>query len=164
MAAVCENRVSGAVQAALLLSLLSPPLMGLLGAVPEGVLGGVFLYLGFAGLAGNGVVARLLRVIRGRAGWGGEKAPTRAAVVMVGAQVVLVGGIFGVTLTPAGLVFPLLIVGLLPLRRFALPWALGKDEVEAEDPEDWGQGVAAAGEEGAAGAVLAPAAAGGGRE
>lgn len=129
---VCENRISNTLQAALLLSLLSPPLMQVLGQVPQGALGGVFLYLGVAALAGNGAVARLVRVARGNR--------RRAVVVVAGLQVVLVCCIFGVTLSEGGLVFPVLIMGLLPLRRYVLPYALGKEELESEDPVDWGRG------------------------
>jgi hypothetical protein len=140
---VCENRASPTLQAAALLALLAPPLMThALGAVPLGVLGGVFLYLGGEGLAGNGAVARVLSVAAAlRAG----RAPRAAQAALAATQCACVGAIFGLTRTPAGLAFPVAILLLLPLRRALLPRLLGAAEVEAEDPHGaWAGGGAAA--------------------
>jgi hypothetical protein len=143
VAAVCENRVSPALQGAALLALLSPPLMeGALGAVPLGVLGGVFVYLGAAGLTGNGAVARVWRVAAAlRAG----RAPRAAQSALAAMQCACVGAIVGLTHTPAGLAFPAAILLLVPLRAALLPRLLGAAEVEAEDPQGAWAGAAAGG-------------------
>ena len=157
--AVCENRVSAALQSALLLALLAPPLLqGALGAVPLGVLGGLLVFLGLAGLAGNGAVSRWARIA---ASWTGgcrrvqqqqqqqqqqPPPPSYAALALGASQLLLVGAIYGLTRTPVGLLFPALILALPPLRARVLPWALGRSEVEAEDPADWGRGAAAGSE------------------
>lgn len=62
-------------------------------------------------------------------------AVARALAVL---QVALVGGIFAVTLTNVGFMFPVLIVLLLPLRLYVLPYALGAGALEAADPRDRG--------------------------
>ena len=130
---VCENRVSNLLQAVLLLSLLSPALMHLLGQVPLSVLGGVFVFLGVASLSGNGVVQRGLRIIRQK------QQRKRATVIILFFQIILIAGIFGISLTEAGLIFPALIMGLLPLRYYILPRLLGNGDMENEDPVNWGR-------------------------
>jgi hypothetical protein len=156
--AVCENRVSPALQGAALLALLAPPLMEhALGAVPLGVLGGVFVYLGAAGLAGNGAVARAARVAAALAR---RRAPPRAATALAAAQALSVGAIFALTRTPAGLAFPVAIMLLLPLRSVLLPRLLGAAEVEAEDPRGAWAGALRAEEEEAGKEAEEPAAAG----
>ena len=140
---VCENRVSNLLQAILLLSLLSPPLMQLLGMVPLSVLGGIFLQIGLSSLAGNGVIQRSFRVIKSL--WLQYRRQeqtqlcTRAAVFISMFQIICVACIFGVSQTKAGLIFPALIMGLLPLRYYVLPWLLGVIELENEDPVNWGR-------------------------
>ena len=146
--AVCENRISAALQSVLLLALLAPPLLqGALGAVPLGVLGGLLVFLGLAGLAGNGAVSRwghISACCRRAAQQQQRPPPSRAALVLGASQLLLVAAIYGLTRTPVGLLFPALILALPPLRAFVLPWVLGRSEVEAEDPGDWGRGASGA--------------------
>jgi hypothetical protein len=130
---VCENRISNLLQSVLLLALLSPSLMQLLGQVPLSVLGGIFLYLGLTSLSGNGVVKRAMGIIRR---WHSTR---RATVIVSSFQIILIAGIFGISQTEAGLIFPVCIMGLLPLRYYVLAWLLGNDEVGKEDPLDWGR-------------------------
>jgi hypothetical protein len=170
---VLETRWSAALQAGALLALLSPPLLAALGAVPQGVMAGVMLYLGGEGLAGNGAVLRAAAVAGaaaaraggcGRSGGsgGGSGALPAGAGALVSIQVACVLAVFGVTRSAAGALFPLLIMALVPLRLVVLPWALGEGVMEALDPRDWGRGAAAAAaaaeEEEAAAAAAAAAA------
>jgi hypothetical protein len=147
---VVETRVSALGQSLLILALLSDPLLAALGCVPSAVLAGLFLYLGAAGLRGNGLAQRVAymgmdaagrRGVRapwaagGSGGEGAGQAPTWAVVAgFTLLQCACVGAIFGVTLTPGGIAFPVLIVLLVPLRLWGLPRLFGADALAALDP------------------------------
>jgi hypothetical protein len=138
--AVCETRWSAALQACLLLVLLAPAPLALLGALPQGVLAGMLVFLGVAGLEGNGVVRRAAQLLRGRRrDFGGAGAAGRgAAAALTLLQALLVAATFGITLSSAALAFPLAIVALVPLRLHVLPRVFGAEVIEALDPRDWG--------------------------
>ena len=137
---VCETRWSAALQSALLLVLLSTPLLRLLGALPQGVLAGMLIYLGVAGLAGSGIVRRAIELASGRKQWigAGGAASRRDAAALSFLQVALVGLTFGITRSAASLAFPLAIVALVPLRTTLLPRLFGDAAICALDPPDWG--------------------------
>jgi len=140
--AVCETRWSATLQACLLLALLAPALLALLGALPQGVLAGMLVYLGVAGLEGNGVVRRAAQLLRGRRDFGVAGAAGRgAAAALTLLQALLVAATFGITRSSAALAFPLAIVALVPLRAYLLPRVFGAEAMEALDPRDWGASV-----------------------
>ena len=138
--AVCETRVSAAGQSILLLVMLSPPFLFLLGRVPLGVLAGQFLFLGLAGAQGNGLVARALFLLMDRSGAADVRAapyadtPLAHTAAITVLQLAAVGAIFAATLTPAGVVFPVLIVLLVPLRLWGLPRCFTRAALAALDP------------------------------
>jgi hypothetical protein len=141
---VCETRVSALLQSVLILCLLSDRLLFVLALIPRGVLAGLFLYLGLAGARGNGIVARVhflcmdgaSRVdvggVDADAHWS-RTASLRSILVLSAVQLVVVGAIFGITLTPGGIAFPVLIVLLVPLRLFMLPRLLPPAHLQAMD-------------------------------
>jgi hypothetical protein len=141
---VTETRVSALGQSLLLFVLLSDPLLRALAAIPSGVLAGQFVYLGAAGLQGNPMAQRIhylamSRPMRrqaeaeGHAAWAGPGG-YKSVALWVGLQLVLVAVIFGITLTPAGIIFPVLIVLLVPLRLWLLPCLLPAAWLHALDP------------------------------
>ena len=159
IAAVCETRVSALGQSLLILALLSPPLLAALGAIPQGVLAGLFLHLGLSGLLGNALVARLCFLLAGRAdrdalraahGW--ARGPVAGIAVFTLLQVAIVGAIFAITLTQGGIVFPVVVVLLVPLRLVLFPQLFDAAQLERLDPRhEWGAAaLAAAGGIGAA--------------
>lgn len=146
---VCENRGSALSQSLLLLALLAPAVLKALSGVPTAVLFSILIYLGFEGLRGNAVVARALGLLRAYcasvAGRVRENAPPLLAPaerVLGATQLLCVAAIYGVTLTPAGMLFPALICALIPLRLAVFPplfaRACGDGALELADPRDWG--------------------------
>ncbi len=118
----------------------------------------VLIYLGLEGLRGNAVVARAAALLRAGGGGGGGAPPAERALGAL--QLFCVAAIYGVTLTPAGMVFPALICALVPLRLAVMPplfaWAFGEGALELADPRAW-QSAAAAGDAAAAAAAAAAA-------
>ena len=135
---VCETRASAAGAAALTLALLSPPGLAALGRVPLGVLAGQFLYLAAAGAAGNGLAERAVFLAMDPAT--DVRAPYarlsfwRAVFSFTALQLCAVALIFGVTLSPAGVIFPVLIVLLVPARVFLLPRLFSAADLTILDP------------------------------
>jgi hypothetical protein len=152
---VFETRWSAVLQSVLLLVLvLSPVLLSALQNVPQGVLGGMLVYLGIAGLSGNGVVDRTMTILRklwwkvsGRKkendnsdGQGGLTPIPYIEIVLCVLQWILVFLVYGLSVSPAALAFPIIILLLVPIRRSVLPRLLGQEEMEKCDPSDWGVG------------------------
>jgi boron transporter len=131
---VVETRWSAFGQSLLTISLLSHPLLALVGLIPKGVLAGLFVYLGLQGIQGNGILARIHVLWLGLVGQSGYPSNTRAAFTFTCIEVVLVGIIYAITITPAGVCFPVLIVLLIPLRLFALPRLFGPATIQTLDP------------------------------
>lgn len=150
---VCETRVSALGQAVLLLVMLTPPFLQALATIPKGVLAGLFLYIGLSGLQGNSIMDRVYYLLMDRrsregvqAEWLGGVAegegegeakprlPWSVIARFTVLQVVIVAIIFLITLTPAGILFPVLIVLLVPGRIWLLPRMFGKDNMAVLDP------------------------------
>lgn len=138
---VLETRVSALGQSLLTFALLSSPLLRGLSWIPKGVLAGLFLFLGFAGFRGNAIAMRVhyLLMDRGlRAGvhepWATLGRGPVAKFTLL--QLIIVAIIFGVTLTDAGIVFPVLIVLMIPLRLYVLPRIFSADHLRLLDPRD----------------------------
>jgi hypothetical protein len=152
---VFETRWSAVLQSVLLLVLvLSPVLLSALQNVPQGVLGGMLVYLGIAGLSGNGVVDRTMTIFR-KLWWkvcgrkkenensyaqGGLTPIQYIEIVLCVLQWILVFLVYGLSVSPAALAFPIVILLLVPIRRSLLPRLLGTKEMEKCDPSDWGVG------------------------
>lgn len=147
---VFETRWSAVLQSLLLLIVvLSPELLSALQSVPQGVLGGILVFLGIAGLTGNGVVERTKTILvkiwsRFCGRLGGDTSPITLPfidIILCVLQWILVFLVFGISISPAALAFPIVILLLVPLRRSLLPYLLGTKEMEASDPSDWSAGV-----------------------
>lgn len=120
---VHEQRYSPMLQAALILAFISPPLQRLLGLTPTSVLAGLFLFMGYQSLSVNPILSRiafLLTPPSERDVVMQQQLPDNVYWLAIHAftitQVALTAAVFGVTLTAAAPVFPVLIGCLVPLR------------------------------------------------
>ncbi|CAK7262688.1 hypothetical protein SEPCBS119000_000111 [Sporothrix epigloea] len=120
---VYEQRYSAFLQSALILAFVSPPLQHLLGLTTTSVLAGLFLFMGYQSLAVNpilGRVAHLLTPPAERDVVVQQQLPESVRWSAVHAytltQIAATAAVFGVTLTVAAPVFPVLIIILVPLR------------------------------------------------
>ena len=120
---VYEQRYSAFLQSALILSFVSPPLQRLLGLTPTSVLAGLFLFMGYQSLSVNPIldrVASLLTPPAERDIATQQEMPEDISWLAIHAytitQIALTAAIFGVTLTVAAPVFPVLVIVLVPLR------------------------------------------------
>ncbi|KAL1892901.1 hypothetical protein Sste5346_006794 [Sporothrix stenoceras] len=155
---VHEQRYSPFLQSALILAFISPPLQRLLGLTPTSVLAGLFLFMGYQSLSVNPIlkrVASLLTPPSERDVLSQYELPDNVHWIAIHAytitQFVLTGAVFGVTLTVAAPIFPVLIIVLVPLRlklmnriwsketlRWVDGWACrdGKPEDEPSEEQD----------------------------
>lgn len=138
---VCETRVSALGQSLLTLALLSPPLLAAMGAIPAGVLSGLFLHLGLSGLAGMSLTERVHYMLMDAASRSGVARPwsrlrLRSLLSFTGLQLLLVLVIFLITLTQAGIIFPVLIVLLIPCRLYLLPRLYSNAALSSLDPRE----------------------------
>lgn len=136
---VCETRVSALGQALLTFALLSKPLLAALGALPRAVLLGQLLYLGLAGFQGNALAERLRFLAFDTASRQAVVAPYANVSYAACAgfslvQLAFVVITFAITFTPAGIIFPALIVLLVPFRLLAMPRIFAPAVLEALDP------------------------------
>ncbi|TFJ88653.1 hypothetical protein NSK_000222 [Nannochloropsis salina CCMP1776] len=135
-----ENRLTGLA----IHSLIGVAILGfrpLLGQVPLAVLMGLFLYLGKSSLAGNQMWERLKLLItdpaqRPKAAWA-QKVPFKVSAAFTGLQFACLGGMWALKSSPIGVLFPLLIAALAPIRVAIekLGW-FDKKDLEILDSED----------------------------
>ncbi|KAI0400603.1 HCO3 transporter family-domain-containing protein [Xylaria palmicola] len=124
---VVEQRVSNLAQGLLTLGTATGPLLVVLHLIPQAVLAGLFFIMGYQALAGNGITAKLLYLLRDRrltpAGHPlGRLARRRGAVwAFVGAELAGFAATFAITQTIAAVGFPVVIFALIPLRALVLP-------------------------------------------
>lgn len=120
---VYEQRYSSFLQSALILAFISPPLQRLLGLTPTSVLAGLFLFMGYQSLSVNPILTRVASLLTPPS----ERDVSAQSELPVGVrwaaihaytitQVALTAAVFGVTLTVAAPIFPVLIIVLVPLR------------------------------------------------
>lgn len=136
-----EQRVTGTVIHSMLgmCILLSTPRKWI-SQLPLAVLTGLFMYLGVSSLPGNEMYERMLDTFRDR-----DLAPTRRwsrrvsmtkTHIFTGIQVACLGALFAVIQSPLGVLFPIIIAMLAPLRAFLEKSGLfNKYEMEALDAE-----------------------------
>ncbi|KIH94670.1 hypothetical protein SPBR_09207 [Sporothrix brasiliensis 5110] len=155
---VYEQRYSAFLQAALILAFTSPPLQRLLGLTPTSVLAGLFLFMGYQSLSVNPILARFASLLTppsetdtltqynlpNNVHWAAIHFYTIT-------QIVVTAAVFGVTLTVAAPIFPVLIIVLVPLRlmlmnriwsketlRWVDGWACREGKPEDESSQEQG--------------------------
>lgn len=135
-----ENRLTGlAIHSLIGFAILS--FRPLLGQVPLAVLMGLFLYLGKSSLAGNQMWERLKLVItdpaqRPKAAWA-QKVPYKVSTAFTALQFACLGGMWALKSSSIGVLFPLLIAALAPIRVGIekMGW-FSKKDLEVLDCED----------------------------
>ena len=138
---VCETRVSSVAHAVLIGVTCAPPFLYLISWIPRGVLAGLFLYMGFASFHGNELADRvLLQITRRRDADGRLHArylplPPRRTTAFTLIQAVIAAAVFGITYTPADIVFPVLIALLVPLRLYGLSRVFTAEELALLDED-----------------------------
>jgi hypothetical protein len=125
---VVETRVSNFGMSVLVgVTALVPQLIGLISAIPVPVTSGIFLYMGFASMRGNALVRRVLMVSCDRRFRTlffprlDKVSRINSIYLYTAVQCVFLGVIFGITLTPGAIAFPMLIGLLVPFRLWVIP-------------------------------------------
>ncbi|KAF8425331.1 HCO3 transporter family-domain-containing protein [Tirmania nivea] len=148
---VHEQRWSHLLHAIGILAFVSPQLMKVLGLTPTSVLAGLFLYMGEQSLSVNPILYRFLDMLTPTSALPRLPEGVRsyqAIHLYTLLQVVVTGGIFAVTLTPAAPVFPVIIVLLVPIRlkimnrywnsntlKFVDQWACRQGDIDTPGEE-----------------------------
>lgn len=138
---VYENRISPFAQAALIGVTLVPALLGVLAKIPQGVLSGLFLFMGFESFRGNQFFERMLLFITDPT----LRPPTpyvlgstfRAIAGFTLLQLLCWAIVYGITWGPyVAMTFPIFILALVPLRRYVLPKFFDIEPLLNLDPEE----------------------------
>ncbi|KAJ3889828.1 HCO3 transporter family-domain-containing protein [Lentinula edodes] len=123
--AVVEQRVSNLAQGSLCLVLLSGPFLHVLNLIPRGVLAGLFWFMGADALKGNGITQKILYFFRDKKLTSKEEPLRRVRksriMLFLAIQVIAFGATFAITQTIAAIGFPIIIMGLIPLRILLIP-------------------------------------------
>lgn len=120
--------------------------------IPTGVIGGYFVYMAVEWMQDCGLAARALWLMTdgaGRVRAAGEPhaarwrtAGDRSILSFTLLQLAIVGVAFGLTFVPYGsLAFPLIFMGMVPLRQWGLPRVYGDADLAALDGEEEEGGV-----------------------
>jgi hypothetical protein len=131
-----EQRVSNFLQSALCGVVCLKPFSYALRSIPTAVLYGLFLFLGVSSFEGNEFAYRMYMLcmeprlrLQCTHRYRCASARFQALRDYTALQMILCGEIFGVTFTPAGVVFPVLIAALIAVREFLLPRWFDKEQL-----------------------------------
>lgn len=131
--AVVEQRVSNLAQGCLCLVLMTKPFEHVLGLIPKGVMAGLFWYMGTDALLTSGVTEKMLYLIRDPRARSPSDPLNRVRksriVIFTLVELVGFGATFAITQTIAAIGFPIIIMLLVPVRYFIVPY-LGFTEEE----------------------------------
>lgn len=136
-----EQRVSNLMQAVLIGMMCFQPFLSVLKMIPTAALSGMFLFLGFASFSENSFAERMALLVtqpklRISTSSFFDKVPFETVRIFTYIQMGILVVIFAVTLTPAVMVFPLLIGLLVPIRSLLLPRYFEDAHLLALDPLD----------------------------
>jgi boron transporter len=136
---VYEQRISNLLQSTLMLVMCFPPFLHILQLIPNSALDGLFIYMGLASFAENQFAERMVLLLT-------EKRLRHSPHPFLNQiqfqhlkqftllQAAICAVIFLITLTPAAMVFPVLIGVLIPFRQYGLPRLFPPATVELLDP------------------------------
>jgi len=134
---VVEQRVSNLAQGLLTLGTMTGPLLVVVHLIPQGVLAGLFLVMGIQALLANGIILKILYLLRDRAYSRADPLRTlpnqRKIWLFVAIQLLGFGATFAVTQTVAAIGFPIIIMALIPLRAFLIPRWFTRRELSVLD-------------------------------
>uniref|UniRef100_A0A7S1U2B3 Bicarbonate transporter-like transmembrane domain-containing protein n=1 Tax=Phaeomonas parva TaxID=124430 RepID=A0A7S1U2B3_9STRA len=123
---VYEQRFSNLAQALMTLLMCFPPFLDVIGFLPQASLNGLFIFMGLASFDGNQFFDRMMLMIteasqRVSSHDFFQEVSFPSIKKFTAFQLLCCAVIFGITLTPAAMVFPLLIAALVALRVYLLP-------------------------------------------
>lgn len=135
---VVEQRVSNFAQGLLTLGTMTGPLLIVLHLIPQGVMAGLFFVMGVQALQGNGITQKLIFLAQDKAFTPAsnplKRIERRAAIwAFVILELVGFGATFAITQTIAAIGFPVIILILVPVRTFLLPFWFTREELGALD-------------------------------
>jgi len=138
---VYEQRYSNLTQACLTLSFCFNPFLKVVGSIPRSSLDGLFLFMGIASFEGNAFYDRMVLmvtepILRVSPHEFFEAVEFSSIQRFTWYQLVCCVLIFGITLTPADMIFPLLIAALVAVRIYVLPKYFTEKELESLDHDD----------------------------
>lgn len=147
---VVEQRISNLAQGCMFLAFCFYPFSEVLRQIPTSVLYGFFIFLGIESVDGNRLYSCVVALcacdvdssehaIRAIFPWYNPtfRDDYTAIASFTTIQVLAVGIIFGVTHTPAGLIFPVLIGALVVLRVYVMPSLLSAQDIARLDPYEF---------------------------
>ena len=139
---VHEQRVSNLLQSLLIGLVCFRPFSDALREIPIAVLYGLFLYLGLSSFEGNEFAYRMYMIcmdkkIRRRTPHPYASAQVKYPILRSYTllQALLCGIIFGITFTPAGVIFPVLIAALVAVRSWGLSKWFTEDHLNLLDSQ-----------------------------
>lgn len=135
---VVEQRVSNLAQGLLTLGTMTGPLLVVLHLIPQGVLAGLFFIMGVQALQGNGITQKLVFLAQDKhltpPSHPLKRLKRRSAIwAFVILELVGFGGTFAITQTIAAIGFPVIILLLIPVRSFLLPYWFTPEELSTLD-------------------------------
>lgn len=116
---------------------MTGPLLTVLHTMPAAVFAGVFFIVGWGSIESNGILHKVIFLLReDRFIPRNEKllrVPKRKIVLYVMCQVIGVAACVAISQTFAAIGFPILIIGLIPLRVWVVPRWFGVEELGVLD-------------------------------
>ncbi|KAF4544152.1 Hco3- transporter family protein [Lasiodiplodia theobromae] len=136
-AAVVEQRVSHFLMGLALIGTMTGPLLIVLHTMPAAVFAGVFFVVGWGSIESNGIVGKLVMLMRERRFIQHDepllRIERRKIWMYIGFQVVGVAACVAISQTIAAIGFPVLICAMIPLRTHVLPKVFTRHELEVLD-------------------------------
>ncbi|KAG8527843.1 uncharacterized protein KY384_006759 [Bacidia gigantensis] len=134
---VVEQRVSHFLMGLAIIGTMTGPLLDLYNLIPRALFGGVFFVVGWSGLEGNGIMKKILYLIREERFVQPDEplrqVPNQKILLYLFWQIFGITATVGVSQTIAGIGFPVLIIALIPLRWKILPKMFKPEELSIMD-------------------------------
>lgn len=136
---VYEQRISNLLQSGLMLMMCFPPFLKILKLIPNSALDGLFIYMGVASFSDNQFMERLVLLLTEKRLRHSphpffHQTSFKTVKYFTLLQAIICVIIFLITLTPAAMVFPVLIGVLIPFRQYLLIYIFPPEAVELLDP------------------------------
>lgn len=135
--AVVEQRVSHFLMGLAIIGTMTGPLLIVLHTMPAAVFAGVFFIVGWGSIEGNGILAKLVFLLReNRFVQRDEpllRVPRRKIALYVACQVTGVAACVAISQTVAAIGFPVLITAMIPFRVWIVPRWFAQEELDVLD-------------------------------
>ncbi|PRP80485.1 hypothetical protein PROFUN_11707 [Planoprotostelium fungivorum] len=136
---VVETRLPALIQGVLLLITMTGPILSVLSKIPDGVLAGVFLHVGWLSLENNGITLALYHLARDSRLTPKEEPLTgvskKRIAMFVGIK--LIGALIPIAIsqTVAAIAFPIVVLALVPIRATVINKIFTQEELRILDKE-----------------------------